>query len=258
MEYSPFFMLLGLIVFFEAFYCYYYYYFNLFDFPFWKRKGPLIPSVLLGFPGGASGREPARQCRRRQRHREDPWVVRSLLEEEMATRSRILVWRIPWPQEAGGLQSAGSESDMTEQLTHIRQSVLQISRSLDLGTTDIWNGCFLFRGGGGGSLLCTVGSQQHPWPLPSVIQWHLPAHSQDKHASAQAFAKSLLLGRAWEARTQWRTACFCCISVLWDLRGTVALLLYWEKATLSCMWLCFLTWRMDPVFLMGLVGGGGL
>ena len=149
MEYSPFFMLLGLIVFFEAFYCYYYYYFNLFDFPFWKRKGPLIPSVLLGFPGGASGREPARQCRRRQRHREDPSVVRSPLEEEMATRSRILVWRIPWPQEAGGLQSAGSESDMTEQLTHIRQSVLQISRSLDLCTTNIWNGCFLFRGGGG-------------------------------------------------------------------------------------------------------------
>ena len=31
-----------------------------------------------------------------------------LLEEEMATHSRILGWRIPWTEEAGGLQSMGS------------------------------------------------------------------------------------------------------------------------------------------------------
>ena len=40
--------------------------------------------------------------------------VRSLnqkdhLEEEMATRSRILAWRIPWTEEPGGLQSVGSQ-----------------------------------------------------------------------------------------------------------------------------------------------------
>ena len=131
MEYSPFFMLLGLIVFVEAFYYYYYYYFNLFDFPFWKRKWPLIPSVLLGFPGGASGREPACQCRRRQRHREDPWVVRFPLEEEMATRSRILVWRIPWPEEAGGLQSAGSQRVGYDRAanTHTSESVTDFTVS---------------------------------------------------------------------------------------------------------------------------------
>ena len=33
--------------------------------------------------------------------REDP------LEKEMATHSRILVWRIPWAEEPGGLQSMG-------------------------------------------------------------------------------------------------------------------------------------------------------
>ena len=33
--------------------------------------------------------------------REDP------LEKEMATHSRILVWRIPWAEEPGGLQSRG-------------------------------------------------------------------------------------------------------------------------------------------------------
>ena len=35
--------------------------------------------------------------------REDP------LEKEMATHSSILAWRIPWKEELGGLQSAGSQ-----------------------------------------------------------------------------------------------------------------------------------------------------
>ena len=30
-------------------------------------------------------------------------------EEEMATHSGILAWRIPWTQEPGGLQSMGSK-----------------------------------------------------------------------------------------------------------------------------------------------------
>ena len=50
--------------------------------------------------------------------------VRSLgqedpLEKEMATQSSILVWRIPWTEEPGGLQSMGSkELHTTTQLTH--------------------------------------------------------------------------------------------------------------------------------------------
>ena len=36
------------------------------------------------------------------------------LEKEMATRSSILAWRIPWTEEPGEPQSMGSqESDMT-------------------------------------------------------------------------------------------------------------------------------------------------
>jgi len=43
------------------------------------------------------------------------------LKEEMATRSSILAWRIPWTEEPGGLQSMGSQkSNTTEQLnTHV-------------------------------------------------------------------------------------------------------------------------------------------
>ena len=32
------------------------------------------------------------------------------LEEEMATCSSILAWKIPWAEEPGGLQSMGSQS----------------------------------------------------------------------------------------------------------------------------------------------------
>ena len=36
------------------------------------------------------------------------------LEEEMATRSSILAWRIPWIEESGGLQSMGSQKESTQ------------------------------------------------------------------------------------------------------------------------------------------------
>ena len=62
--------------------------------------------AILGFPGGASVKEPTCQCRRREGWSlgwEDP------LEEGMASHSSILVWRIPWTEEPGGLQSMGSQ-----------------------------------------------------------------------------------------------------------------------------------------------------
>ena len=55
---------------------------------------------------GASGKEPACQCRRRKGQvwslgRKDP------LEKEMATHSSIAAWRIPWTAEPGELQFMG-------------------------------------------------------------------------------------------------------------------------------------------------------
>ena len=59
---------------------------------------------LFGFSGGSYGKEAACNCKR-------SWV-RSLgwedyLEKGMATHSSILVWKIPWTKEPGGLQSMG-------------------------------------------------------------------------------------------------------------------------------------------------------
>ena len=36
-----------------------------------------------------------------------PLGMEDPLGKEMVTHSRILVWKIPWPEEPGGLQSTG-------------------------------------------------------------------------------------------------------------------------------------------------------
>ena len=65
--------------------------------------------ISPGFPDGTSGKEPACQSRRHKTHRFDPWVRKIPLEEEMATHSSTLIWRIPWTKEPGGLQTMGSQ-----------------------------------------------------------------------------------------------------------------------------------------------------
>ena len=69
--------------------------------PFWAME---LYNKLLGFPGGARGKEPA--CQRR-RHEFDPWVRKIPWRKKMETHSSILSWRIPWIEEPGRLQSTG-------------------------------------------------------------------------------------------------------------------------------------------------------
>ena len=61
-----------------------------------------------GFPGGSDVKES--DCK--------TWVQslgqEDTLDEEVATHSSVLAWRIPWTEELGGPQCMGSqESDMT-------------------------------------------------------------------------------------------------------------------------------------------------
>ena len=62
------------------------------------------------FPDGSDGEESA--CNAGDQGsipgRED------LLEEDMATHSSILAWRIPWAEEPGGLQSTGLQRNQTQ------------------------------------------------------------------------------------------------------------------------------------------------
>ena len=41
------------------------------------------------------------------------------LEEEMATHSSILAWKIPWTEEPGGLQTPGSQKSQTRLSTYV-------------------------------------------------------------------------------------------------------------------------------------------
>ena len=57
------------------------------------------------FPGGSD-------CKESTCNAGDPGLIpgqKDPLEEEMATHSSILAWRIPWTEEPGGLQSMGSQ-----------------------------------------------------------------------------------------------------------------------------------------------------
>ena len=66
-------------------------------------------SYKLGFPGGAIGKQ---------------WVCslgwEDPLEEEMATDSSILTWKIPWTEEPAGPQAMGvtKASDRTQRLNN--------------------------------------------------------------------------------------------------------------------------------------------
>ena len=71
-----------------------------------SQKEKNIVYQCMGFWGGVIDKEPAFQCRRHETQipslsREDP------LEDGMATDSSIPVWRIPWMEEPGGIQSLG-------------------------------------------------------------------------------------------------------------------------------------------------------
>ena len=80
---------------------------------------------LQGFPGGGSDKESTCQCRRHKRCGFNHWIIWSLgcedpLEEEMATYSSFLAWRIPWTDKPARPQSIGLQSVRHERrnLTH--------------------------------------------------------------------------------------------------------------------------------------------
>ena len=71
--------------------------------------------VCVDFPGGASGKEPASQCRRRKRPRFNPWVGKIPWRRAWQPTLVFLPGEFPWTGEPGRLQSiVSTESDMSE------------------------------------------------------------------------------------------------------------------------------------------------
>ena len=80
--------------------------------------------TIVGLPRWSTGKESARQFRRCRRDGQSLGQEDSL-EEEMATHSSILAWRIPWTEEPDGLQSMGLRTvrhNITTEHTHRHNS----------------------------------------------------------------------------------------------------------------------------------------
>ena len=86
--------------------------------------------IPMGFPGGASGKEPACQCRRGGF---DFWVWKVPWRKKRQPTLIFLLEKIPWTEKPGGLQSMSSKGvDMTERShththTHTHTSCLYTS-----------------------------------------------------------------------------------------------------------------------------------
>ena len=64
-----------------------------------------IATINIGFPGGSAVKSPPAM------QETQVWFLcwEDALENEMATHSSILAWKIPWTEVPGGLQSLGSQ-----------------------------------------------------------------------------------------------------------------------------------------------------
>ena len=95
-----------------------------------------------GFPSGFYGKKKKKIYLPMQETLET-WVwslgQEDTLEEEMATHSSILAWRIPRTEEPAGLQSMGSQSQtqLSEHMGTDRNN--RLSRLIDRQTDAFWN-----------------------------------------------------------------------------------------------------------------------
>ena len=71
-------------------------------------KNSFMVKLALGFPGGASDKEPTCQCRRQKRHQFNPWVGKIPWRRAQQPTPVFLPGESPWTEEPGGLQSIGS------------------------------------------------------------------------------------------------------------------------------------------------------
>ena len=69
-----------------------------------KPFSSLSPLVLLGFSGGASGKEPTCQCKRHKRHGFDPWVGKIPWRWAWQPTPVFLPGESPWTEEPARLQ----------------------------------------------------------------------------------------------------------------------------------------------------------
>ena len=76
----------------------------------WTRLSKWTTKGLLGFPGGASGKELACQCRKHKRHGINPWIGKIPWMRAWQTTPVFLPGQFSWKEDPGSLQPVGSQS----------------------------------------------------------------------------------------------------------------------------------------------------
>ena len=73
----------------------------------------ILLHTIMGFLGGSVVKNPPAI-----QEMQEMWVQslsgEDSLEDDMSIHSSILVWKIPWTEEPGGLQSMGSQRSQTQ------------------------------------------------------------------------------------------------------------------------------------------------
>ena len=73
----------------------------------WGRAAWRRLSQVMGFPGGASAKESACQCRSHRRRSFDPWVGKIPWRRKRQSTPVFLPGESSWTEEPGGLQTMG-------------------------------------------------------------------------------------------------------------------------------------------------------
>ena len=85
-----------------------------------------------------SGEEPAFQCRRCKRRCLDPWV--ETIPWTRRWQPTPVVWKIPWTEESGGLQSRELQT-ATEHSCSLYESFICVQTDLRPGEQPLWDSC---------------------------------------------------------------------------------------------------------------------
>ena len=96
------------------------------------------------------------------------------LEKEMTTYSSSFAWEIPWTEEPGGLQSLGSESQIS-----LSNWALSVIMMLSIFSCSCWS-LYIFLGWLSGPVLCSLLNWLFDfcyWVLHSISRTHTHTHT---------------------------------------------------------------------------------
>ena len=146
----------------------------------------------VGFPGGASGKEPTCRCRRLKRYRFNPWVGKIPWRRTWQPTPVFLPRGTPWTEEPDELQSIGSE-----RVGHNWSDLTHMNACKEMSKVE-WEEVRLYIPGwnqmGGGHLIALGGVLCSGWWWESW-EWHGWVHVLERFPGSWKEARSKGAGK---------------------------------------------------------------